>query len=269
MQLLNYIFKKYRFFIFFILLESVAAFLIIQNYNFHREKFVSSANFITGGFYEKVTNLKDYFSLKQENEALANENKMLREKIEYYRNAIDTNFVTSNNFPQFQYKTARVIKNSYSDSHNFLTINSGLNDSVNTEMAVVSSLGIIGITEKVSSRYARVQSILNLNTKINAKLKNSNHFGTLTWNGENYDKVQLLDVPRQAVVNIGDTIITGGMSTVFPEGILIGKVTSVNQKTTTSSVLEIELFNDMSNLNHVYVISNKHKKEIEKLEENE
>ena len=94
-------------------------------------------------------------------------------------------------------------------------------------MAVINSKGIVGITEFVSIKYSRVQSILNKNSKINAKLKNSNHFGSLTWNGFSYNTVQLLDIPRQAVIKTGDTIITGGNSTIFPAGIPIGKVINI------------------------------------------
>ena len=128
-------------------------------------------------------------------------------------------------------------------------------------MAVINSKGIIGVTEKSSSNYARVQSILNSNSKINARLKNSTHFGTLTWNGKDYNTVQLEDIPRQAILKVGDTIITGGKSTIFPEGILIGTIKNIDNK----NILDIRLFNDMSSLGYVYVVTHLDKEEINKL----
>ena len=134
-------------------------------------------------------------------------------------------------------------------------------------MAVINSLGIIGITENTSENYTRVQSILNKNSKINARLKgNSTYFGTLKWNSEDYNTVQLHDIPRQAPLKIGDTIETGGKSTIFPEGIPIGTVSKINKRNTANSKIDVSLFNDMSNLRNVYIIKNLHKIEIQSLE---
>jgi rod shape-determining protein MreC len=135
-------------------------------------------------------------------------------------------------------------------------------------MAVMNSKGIIGITDNVTNNYARVQSILNKNSKINARLKNSNHFGSLEWDGENYNIVQLMDIPRQAILKIGDTIETGGKSTIFPGGIPIGTISEINKGNTVDNKIHIKLFNDMSNLGFVYVVKNLHKEEIRSLENN-
>ncbi|MBL4605779.1 MAG: rod shape-determining protein MreC, partial [Flavobacteriaceae bacterium] len=158
----------------------------------------------------------------------------------------------------------------YSSNYNFLLINIGLNDSITKEMAVINSKGIIGITENVTNSYARVQSILNKDSKINARLKkNSYHYGTLKWNGNDYNIVQLLDIPRQAIIQKGDTIITGGRSSIFPEGILIGTVIDIKEEgTSITKVVNIKLFNDMSNLGNIYGVKNFDKKEIETLENN-
>ena len=131
-------------------------------------------------------------------------------------------------------------------------------------MVVINSKGIIGITEDVSSNYTRVQSILNSNSKINARLKNSFHFGTLVWNGVDYNVVQLEDIPRQADFKIGDTIITGGKSTIFPEGIPIGTIQKINSNLSNNSI-QVKLFNDMSNISTIYIVRALDKKEIRTL----
>jgi rod shape-determining protein MreC len=110
--------------------------------------------------------------------------------------------------------------------------------------------------------------ILNSNSKINARLKNSFHFGTLLWNGKDYNIVQLEDIPRQATVQIGDTIVTGGRSTIFPEGILIGTIKNSDTKNSLRSI-DIQLFNDMSNISHVYIVKSLDKTEINTLENSE
>jgi rod shape-determining protein MreC len=67
-----------------------------------------------------------------------------------------------------------------------------------------------------------VISILNVRSRINAKIKKSNHFGSLVWNARSTGFVQLIDVPRLAAIRKGDTIVTGGQSVIFPENINIG-----------------------------------------------
>jgi rod shape-determining protein MreC len=250
-----------------VLLEFIALFLIINNNNFHKSKFISSANSITGGLYNQFSEISDYFHLKSQIEELASENEKLKNLLEKYNSTknstVKGTVIDTLRFNQkYTYTKAKIIKNNYHISNNYLTINKGVFQDVHKEMAVINSKGIIGITEKSTSNYTRIQSILNSNSKINARLKNSNHFGTLDWNGKEYNTVQLEDIPRQAIIKKGDTIITGGKSTIFPEGILIGTVKNVND---TNSRIDITLFNDMSNLNTVYVVTHLDKTEINTL----
>lgn len=110
-------------------------------------------------------------------------------------------------------------------------------------------------------------SILNSNSRINAQLKKTNHFGSLVWNGKDPNVIQLTDVPRQAPVQVGDTIITGGRSLIFPQGVLIGEVAEFTLDQNESYyTLHIKLFNDMTNIGHVYIIENENKEEIKALE---
>ncbi len=251
------------------LLGFIAIFFTINNNNFHKSKFISSANEITGGLYEKTSQISNYFNLKYLNEELILENNNLKNLVEKYTSKADSTIsisvVDSINYHQkYTYTSANIYRNNYHNFNNFILINKGKNQGINKEMAVINSIGIIGITEDTSANYTRVQSILNSNSKINAKLKNSFHFGTLVWNGQNYNIVQLEDIPRQANIQVGDTIITGGKSTIFPEGILIGTIQKINFQSGNNSI-DIKLFNDMSNIGNVYVVTALDKEEINTL----
>jgi rod shape-determining protein MreC len=137
-------------------------------------------------------------------------------------------------------------------------------------MGVINSLGIVGIIDNTSPRYATVISILNKKSQINAKVKKSNHFGSLIWNGKSTGFVQLIDVPRLASVRKGDTIVTGGQSVIFPENINIGTIDKVYiDNETHYYTLDVKLFNDMTNLGHVYIIKGKDRQEIINLEKRE
>lgn len=270
MQLLFYFFRKYRYFLFFLILQVIALALTINNHSFHKSKFISSANGLTGGVYSKVTSVSDYLNLRTENDHLIQENLNLREQLNAILSAIDTPKVTQiiqNQFSQqYQYISGKIVKNQYTSQYNYLTINLGVKDSVSSEMAVFNNKGIIGITDISGTNYSRVISILNRDSRINARPKNSSYFGTLTWDGLDYNTVQLTDIPRQVNLQVGDTIITGGKSAIFPEGLLIGSVKEVINPNSATKIVQITLFNDMSNLRNIYVVRNFDKQEIEELE---
>lgn len=270
MQQIIFFFQKFKYFLFFLFLQIIALAVTFSNLNFHKSKFVNSANAITGGFYSQTSNISEYLSLKSENKLLSDENTRLRnllEKKEAVVFNVDSVVVDSLKYKQkYTFASAKIIKNSYSKDFNFLTVNKGKKQGIFKEMAVINTKGVIGITDHSSNGYARVQSILNRFSKINARLKNSNYFGTLSWNGEDYNTVQLSDIPRQAPLKIGDTIETGGKSTIFPEGILIGTISKINKGNTADNKVDITLFNDMSNLGYVQIIKNLDKEEIISLE---
>jgi len=274
MQQLIYFIQKYRYFLFFLFLELIAFQLIINNLNFHNSKFINSASSITGDFYKKTNSIRDYFQLDIENKELLNENLILKNKLEKLSQNIDTVAVTkifekTNASQRYSYLQGRIEKNQFRNNYNFLTINLGKKDSITPEMGVINSKGILGIVENVLHRYSRVRSILNKSSKINAKLKNSNYFGTLTWDGFDYNITQLLDIPRQARLKVGDTIITGGMSSIFPEGIPIGSIDTIVNGVSIKRVINIKLFNDMSSLKNIYVVKDFDKQQLMNLEKTE
>jgi len=265
-QILNFLIK-HKTFLLFLLLITISLFLTIQSHSYHKSKFINSANVLTGGVYEVTNNLSSYFNLKKENEILLEENNRLKSIL--YNVEMDT-LKAVFKYPilssQYKFKSARVTKNSYSATNNYLTINKGQRDSITQDLGVITSKGIIGIIDYTSKKYARVMSILNTNIRINAQLKKTNHFGSLTWDSESPQFVQLLDLPIQSPISVGDTIVTGGRSTIFPKGIYIGQVASFKIDDTENSYkVNVKLFNDMTNLGHVHVINNLDKSEISTL----
>ncbi|MFN4761726.1 rod shape-determining protein MreC [Gillisia sp. Q332] len=254
--------------ILFLLLLGISLFLTIQSHSFHKSKFISSANFITGGVYNWSNNIQTYFHLEEYNKRLVEENKYLRSKLTNIQDTISAeNFLDSISYEGiYQIRTATVINNNYSKTNNFITLNRGKNSNIATEQGVITSQGIVGIIDQVSANYSRVISILNSNSRINAQLKKTNHFGSLVWDGKDPNIVQLIDVPRQAPVKKGDTIITGGRSLIFPQGIPIGNITDFKLDVSESYfTINIRLFNDMTNIGYVYIIENKDKAEIKAL----
>ena len=266
-QIFNFVLKNSNRLLFLLLL--VLSFsLTIQSHSYHKSKIISSANFFTGGIYQRINNVDEYFGLRAQNEELAQENARLKSIL---FNQKDTTKLPEIDTIKGVKKTvitvAKVIHNTYSIQENFITINKGSASGIKPNMGVINSAGIVGIVDNTSKNFATIISLLNVNIKINAKIKKSNHFGTLSWNGKSTGFAQLTDVPRLAGVRKGDTIVTGAESTVFPENIGIGTIDKVYiDNETNYYTLDIKLFNDMTNLGHVYVIKNKDADEIINLE---
>ncbi|TCP23695.1 rod shape-determining protein MreC [Tenacibaculum skagerrakense] len=276
MQQLIYFIQRYRYVLYFLLLQLLSLLLIINNHSYHKSKFISSANSISGGVFEKRKSITDYLNLKTENKLLIQENLLLKNKITFLQSKIDTaktyTQIDSIEYQQqYKYIDGIITKNEYHKAYNYLTINRGKKNGITSEMAVINHLGVIGVTDAVSNSYARVRSILNRSNELSVRLKNKDingnyYYGSLSWDTKDYQIVQLNDIPRQATISIGDTIVTSGRSAIFPEGILVGSVksTELRQK---SNTIEVQLFNDMTSLRNIYVINNFHKQEIKELEQ--
>ncbi|WP_410879805.1 rod shape-determining protein MreC [Myroides sp. DW712] len=270
-QIINFFIKNSTKLLFLLLLVISFA-LVLRTHTFHKSSFISSANGVTGYVYENVNNLKEYMRLKTENDALVLENALLKKQVFTAALVHDTIPIElpllSTQDDIYNVIVAKVIKNEFNTKENYLTIKGGEREGITKDLGVINSNGVVGIIQKSSTKYSTVQSILNAKSKINAKIKGSNHFGTLQWDGKSTGYVQLNDIPRLAELFQGDTIVTGGISDIFPENIPIGTIEKAY--TTESSnyfTIEVKLFNDMTNLGYVYVIKNNDKEEINELEE--
>ncbi len=267
-QIINFLIRNKNN-ILFLLLLSFSLFLTIQSHSYQKSKFISSANFLSGGIYSWTSDINSYFYLEQYNLRLLEENERLRTRLASYEDSLEVKSYkdTSSFDADYIFRASEVINNNYAKVDNYLTLKSGARDGIERDMGVVTSRGIVGIVENVSPNYSTVISILNSNSRINAQLKRSNHFGTLIWNGDDPNVVQLIDVPSIAPIAEGDTIITGGRSLIFPKGIPIGAVKNFSLDQSESYYnIDISLFNDMTNIGYVYIIENTQQDEIRELQ---
>lgn len=270
MQYLLYLIQKNKHLLLFLVLEFIALTLTVQYHSYNKSKFINSANNLVGGWYNSFSSARSYLYLKSENKNLAEENRFLKNYIEkninYNSTFVDTASVV--NKQKYKYISAEIINNDFHKKNNYITINKGEKDSIAIDVAVVSPTGIVGIITNTSSHYSSAISVLNKNFKTNARVKNLDYFGTVTWNGIDIHSVQLEDIPRQANLKVGDTILTGGRSAIFPKNIPIGSIKSIlYDKHKAFQRIDIGLFNDITQVTQVYLIKNLEQLEIKSLEQ--
>ncbi|MGW9684083.1 rod shape-determining protein MreC [Flagellimonas sp. 2504JD1-5] len=265
-RIINFILRNRNAFL-YVFLMVISLSLTIRSHSYHQSKFFNSSKWLTGNVYTVGANISSYFGLREENKRLVKENERLRLLL---FNLKDENLPPSDSstvINDYEVFSASLVKNSFSSPRNYLTINKGRNHGVTQDMGVITPEGILGIVENVSSNFATVQSVLNTKSSINAKIKNSEFFGSLVWDANDYLVAQLKDIPRLVPLVVGDTIVTGGMSSIFPENIPIGVIKKYDLNTSQSEYnIDVALFNDMANVKNVYLISNTNKNEIKELE---
>lgn len=264
-KIINFLIRN-KIFLLYLFLLFISFIFTFQSHSYHQSKFLNSSNYITGSIYTFSDNITSYFGLREENNRLIEENKRLRDRL-FNNVLLSPSRIDSTSF-NYEIIRGRAINNSYADQRNYITINKGENDSIAQDMGVITDKGILGIVENTSNNFSTVQSILSDKSTINAKIKNSNHFGSLVWeNTTDYNVVQLIDIPRLVPLTIGDTIVTGAMSSIFPENIPIGTIKSFDLDNSKSFYfINVELFNDMTNIGTIYIIKNLNRKEVLELE---
>lgn len=263
----------------FIFLLFMSIMLIVNNNRFQRSKYLAAAQEVTGQFYAVTGSFYAYTNLKSTNEDMMHRIAELEYQIYDYRQALNLADDTvrsgginidSSDDQIYQWLPAKIINSSISKLDNYLTLDKGAQDSIQPDMGVVSSRGIVGVVMSTSSHFSRVIPVLNEKFQLNCMVKNSNAFGPLVWNGGDPRYTYLTELPRHVTFEVGDTIVTSGYSAVFPPGLLVGTISDFERQTDDNyNTLKVKLFTDFSTLSDVMIVKNKYQQEQKKLESNE
>jgi rod shape-determining protein MreC len=266
-NLLNF-FIKYHVVFLFLVLELLSLTFIIRYNNFHQVKFLNSSNRLSGKVYENANSVREFFSLRKTNEKLAVENALLRQRLQIILTS-DIQRTVELNVGENRVKaiSAKVINNSVNKEYNYLTLNRGSIHGVKPEMGIICSDGIVGVILNVSENYSTALSVLNRRWSINAKLKSSNHFGPLRWEGKNPYLVILEEIPYHVKIAENEEVVTSGFSAMFPDGVPIGHVVRVEHREGDSfQKAWVQLSTDFKSLMYVEIIESVSKREQHQLE---
>lgn len=255
----------------FIVLEGVSLLLLFTLSESRNAAIITSAGNISGSILKIRSSIGQYFSLKDENTALAIENSLLRERLWQYES--DSAFMAREQMETLlsnpeQTVLARVIDNSTRHDDNFVTIDRGTIDGVEEGMGVYDSHGAVGVVMIAGSRYSIVLPILNSRTSLSCKIRNTDQLGFVEWKGGSVYEALLIDIPYQSNVQIGDTVQTSGFSWAFPEGLMVGTVAWVKHRQNANTLdIGVTLASELNNLGWVFVHQGTPNEEIEAISE--
>lgn len=270
-NLLNFIIRYSTWFVFtfYVLISCV---LLSLGQSYQQAVLLTSANTVVAGIYGEISEVTGYFNLKSINQELQKSNASLEMEVLNLRNELadckamlgDTAF--SDLSRRYDYESATVINNSIRHPQNYFTINRGTADGIATGMGVVDQNGIVGIVNVAGKNTARVISLLNETQHFSVKLKDTQFVGTLSWRGGDPTVAYMEEVPRHARFNIGDTVVTSGYSTTFPEGIVVGTVMNRIKGTDDNFfIVKLHLAPKFKSLSTVRVIKDAWKPELDSL----
>jgi len=270
--------RRYFNFVFFVVLQIAALYILFHYNKFHEAVFSGVANELTGSVGGKYNNVTYYFHLKKTNDQLAQENEELQNRLLSNFSRPDTSqkvmqdtipYDTLGHYRKYLWRSAKVVNNSVSLPNNTLTIARGENQGVQKNMGVISAGGVVGVVISTSANYAVVMSLLHSQSKISASLKKTGETGTVLWDGINPQFITLKNIPKSAQVAKGDSVVTSPYASYrFPQGIMIGTVTDIiDDKSSSFYTLKLRPSTNFFNVEFVTVVENLQKDEQVKLEE--
>ncbi len=265
-NLLDFLIKYHHWFV-FILLEVASGVLLFQYNSYQGSVWLSSSNAVVGKIYEWESGLLQYFSFREANEQLTMRNFYLERQVDQLRRLYadltkDTTVMERNELKflsQYQLIPAKVVDNSVNRIDNLMTIDKGRADGVEVDMGVACGNGAVGVVYLTSEHYSVVIPLLNAtSSRISCSIRNRDYFGYLHWYGGDPSVAYVEDVPRHAKFKLGEWVVTSGFSTIFPSGVLVGKIEKAyNSSDGLSYKLKVRLSTDFGRVRDVCVISDK------------
>lgn len=248
--------KRYYFLLLFIVLEVVVISFYANSTSYTKAKLLSTSNVFVGGTYRAISGIEHYLGLKSENKALIAQIAELNNRLATMQADTSGRIVVDSAAQRYVYGTARVINNSVSHQQNFFTLNKGIRDGVQEGMAVLSADGVaVGYVLSCSNRFSVCMSMLNTAFRSSGKVKGSDYFGSLLWEGRNSSQMTLSEVSKYADIKKGDTILTTSYSAIFPPDVMIGTIDDFALNDNGSYfVIKVKLATEISALGNVVIV---------------
>ena len=264
-------FNKIKFFLFFIVLQLIVFNVVVTKTDYQKSGILNSSAKVSGWFYSLKNQFSSYWNLRDENKILANQNAQLKQESFHNYTIVSSNSIKVVNDiykKQYLFQPAVVINNTTNKKKNTITMDVGRNKGIRPEMGVVSSRGIVGFTRNVSGHYSTAMSLMNTEMNIPVIPLKDSCQGTLFWDfNDGVNVVSVKGIPVYYKLKVGDTIVTQGGAGIFPKGETVGVIEKkLKQIGSNNWLLKVKTSVDFRVINHVFLIENLYKEELDSLQ---
>jgi len=147
---------------------------------------------------------------------------------------------------------AEIIAGAAAPGFRTLTIDKGSHDGVKPDMAVIAPAGIVGRIVVPSARSSKVQLLVDRNAAAGVLVERTRAQGIVV--GSDEDRLRMEYVSEVADVVVGDVVVTSGIDTIYPKGLTIGRVESVEKSGGAYRRIIVRPAVDFSSLEQVLVV---------------
>jgi rod shape-determining protein MreC len=269
------IFQRAFPFLVFILLQSIAFYIIFKYNDYHQANIISRSNYLAAGFNEKLTDITSFINMPVQNESLVKENARLREELyrvsKYIQSAGGDSMAEKIKLSipaTTRVVPGKVVSNTIANLRNYVIVNKGLKDGIKKDMSAISNSGPVGIVIDVTENYCCIMSILNKDANVSVRNRSTKNVGQLRWKGGDIKTALLEEIPKHIKLKKGEIIETSGYSSYYPEGIPVGTVEKYSDDSKSNFAnIKVKLYSDFSKLKYVYLIENIERDEVRSIED--
>lgn len=193
---------------------------------------------------DKISQLEGQLA---DSDSLKEENERLKEYLEI-----------KENYPDFKFSEAIVIGSESENYSTVLTLNKGSDHGIEIGMPVIVKSGLVGSVCEVGSRWCRVRVITEASSSVGAYVSRSGVTGILEGDillkdvGECY----LRYISPDSDIEVGDPVYTSGIGSVYPEGLLIGRISSVEiEENLRTKSARVKLAVDFEDLKYLLIVT--------------
>ena len=258
MQSLLAFLSKYNHWLLFVFLEVVSMVLLFRFNSYQGSVYFTAANAVSGQVLEWNSGVEKFLYQSELNEQLTKRNVQLELQNRQLMAMLNKREApVPKDVAGYKVISAKVVSNSLGKRDNFIVIDKGSVDGVRRDMGVTSGTGIVGTVYLTSAHHSLVIPVLNSRSNISVAINKRGYFGYLQWSGGDSRTADVNDVPRHAHFRLYDKVVTSGYSSIFPPGLMVGKVLHVyNSDDGMSYRLKVQLSTDFGRLRDVCVIDN-------------
>lgn len=251
-----------------LLLQGIALAMLLSDGAYHTSLRLYGTNAILGRVRETMTELNSYLGLRAQNQRLLHQNARLEAEylalLRIVRDAQaqgqlpEITLSEGVQLPQGSVLTARVVNLRQMQGQAYYIIDKGEQDGLKADMPVMSASGVMGAVMATSQNYSVVIPIINAKLRLSCSLRGKGDHGTLIALGAEAGVV-LGGLPNHSKVAVGDTVLTSGLSYIYPEGLYVGVVEQeqrdgVSGADAAFATYRVRLGTDFNSLSYVYVL---------------